>query len=141
MKMKGAILALCLGMCSIALAQNFGGFPPSTRWKQINTDTARIIYTKGAEAEAERIATLIHRQAADKTFSLGNKLRKINVVLQSRTTLANGYVGLAPFRSEYYLVPASNNLEFGNLPWHENLALHEYRHVKQYSNFNHGLSK
>ena len=141
MKMKGAILALCLGMCSIALAQNFGGFPPSTRWKQINTDTARIIYTKGAEAEAERIATLIHRQAADKTFSLGNKLRKINVVLQSRTTLANGYVGLAPFRSEYYLVPASNNLEFGNLPWHENLALHEYRHVQQYSNFNHGLSK
>jgi hypothetical protein len=141
MKMKGAALALCLGISSIAMAQDFGGFPPSTKWKQINTDTARIIFTRGAEAEAERIATLIHRQAADKTFSLGNKLRKINVVLQSRTTLANGYVALAPFRSEYYLIPSSNNLEFGNLPWHENLALHEYRHVQQYSNFNHGLSK
>jgi hypothetical protein len=141
MKMKGVALALCLGMSTIAMAQDFGGFPPSTRWKQINTDTARVIYTKGAEAEAERIATLIHRQAADKTFSLGNQLRKINVVLQSRTTLANGYVALGPFRSEYYLIPSSNNLEFGNLPWHENLALHEYRHVQQYSNFNHGLSK
>ncbi len=141
MKMKGAALALCLGISSIAMAQHFGGFPPSTRWRQINTDTARIIYTKGAEVEAERIATLIHRQAADKTFPLGNQIRKINVVLQSRTTLANGYVALAPFRSEYYLIPSSSNLEFGNLPWHENLALHEYRHVQQYSNFNHGLSK
>jgi hypothetical protein len=141
MKKTGAVLALCLGLCSIAIAQNFGGFPPSTHWKQINTDTARIIYTKGAEAEAERIATLIHRQAADQSFPLGHQLRKINIVLQSRTTLANGYVALAPFRSEYYLVPSSNNLEFGNLPWHENLAVHEYRHVQQYNNFNRGLSK
>ena len=122
-------------------AQQFGGFPPSTHWKQINTDTARIIFTPGAEWQAQRIATLIHQAAADTPFSLGSQLRKINIVLQSRTTLANGYVALAPYRSEYYLIPSSNVFDFGNLPWYENLAVHEYRHVQQYNNFRHGLSK
>jgi hypothetical protein len=122
-------------------AQQFGGFPPSTKWKQINSDTARIIFTGGAEWQANRIATLIHKAAVDTPTALGNKLRKISVVLQSRTTLANGYVALGPFRSEYYLVPGSNIFDFGNLPWHENLAIHEYRHVQQYNNFNNGITK
>ena len=121
-------------------AQQFSGFPPSFRWQQINTDTARIIFTKGAEWKAERIASLIHRAAADTPFAIGSRLRKINIVLHNHTTLANGYVGYAPFRSEYYLVPSSNVFEFGNLPWYENLALHEYRHVQQYNNFRNGLS-
>src|SRR2546423_4899320 len=129
------ILSLQLG------AQQFGGFPPSTKWKQINTDTARIIFTSGSEKQAERIATLIHKAAADTPFSMGPGLRKINVVLHNQTTLANGYVALAPFRSEYYLVPPSNVFEFGNIPWFENLAIHEYRHVQQYNNFRNGLSK
>lgn len=122
-------------------AQQFGGFPPSTRWKQIDTDTARIIFTNGADGQADRIATLVHRMARDTFQHLGDKLRKINVVLQSKTTLANGYVALAPFRSEYFLVPGSNVFDFGNLPWYENLAIHEYRHVQQYNNFRRGLSK
>jgi hypothetical protein len=122
-------------------AQQFGGFPSSTKWRQINTDTVRVIFTPGAELQASRIATLIHRAAADTQLSLGNRLKKVNIVLQSKTTLANGYVALAPFRSEFYLIPGSNVSDFGNLPWHENLAIHEYRHVQQYNNFRHGISK
>ena len=56
---------------------------------------------------------------------IGSKIRKINIVLHHQTTLANGYVALGPFRSEYYLVPGSNLFEFGNLPWYEQLAVHE----------------
>ncbi len=122
-------------------AQQFGAFPPSTKWKQINSDTVRIIFSSGADAQAARIATIIHKAAADTFFALGNKLRKINVVLHSNTTLANGYVGLGPFRSEFYLVPGSNVFDFGNLSWDENLAVHEYRHVQQYNNFKNGLAK
>lgn len=140
MKRIRILLALFI-IVNTTSAQNFGGFPPTTQWRQINTDTARIIYIKGAEEEAQRIATLIHRQAADTSFSIGNKLKKINIVLHSRTTLANGYVALAPFKSEYYLVPSSNVFDFGGLPWQENLAIHEYRHVRQYNNFRNGLSK
>ncbi|HEX2609318.1 MAG TPA: hypothetical protein VHK91_18180 [Flavisolibacter sp.] len=132
---------LALLLCGPAFSQQFGGFPPSTKWKQIDSDTARIIFIRGAEEQAARIASLIHKAALDTPASLGNNLRKINVVLQSRTTQANGYVALAPFRSEYYLVPGSNIFDFGNLPWQDNLALHEYRHVQQYNNFRRGISK
>src|SRR3954464_10755009 len=100
------------------MSQLPAGFPPSTKWKQINTDTVRVIFTRGAEDEANRIVTLIQKAAADTPYSLGNRFRKVNILLHSRTTLANGFVALAPFRSEFYLVPASNPLEFGNLPWH-----------------------
>ncbi|HEY0244138.1 MAG TPA: hypothetical protein VGC01_01130, partial [Mucilaginibacter sp.] len=53
---------------------------------------------------------------------------------------ANAYVGLAPFRSEFYLTPDQNNFELGSLPWTDQLAIHEFRHVQQYNNFNLGLS-
>lgn len=135
-----AWIILCFLFFQHLSAQQFGGFPPSTKWRQINTDTARIIFTPGAEWQAQRIATLINKAAADTPFALGSVLKKINVVLHSQTTLANGYVALAPFRSEFYLVPGSNVFDFGNLPWYENLALHEYHHVQQYNNFRNGLS-
>ena len=122
-------------------AQNFGGFPPATKWKQINTDTARVIFSPAAQAQAARIAQLVHAMAADTPVAIGRPLRKINIVLHDKTTEANGYVALGPFRSEYYLIPGADIFEFGNLPWHENLAVHEYRHVQQYNAFNNGLTK
>src|SRR6478735_6198022 len=134
-------------ICSLFLeavachAQNFGGFPPSEHWQQINTDTARIIFSPAAQAQALRIAQLVHTAAADTPVTIGGGLKKINIVLHSHTTEANGYVALGPFRSEYYLIPGANIFEFGNLPWYENLAVHEYRHVQQYNNFNHGITK
>src|SRR5687768_3882860 len=108
-------------------AQQFGGFPPHTRWKQINTDTARMIFEPATERQAQRISALIHRMAADRPNPMGNRLQKISIVLHKNTTLANGYVGLAPYRSEFYLVPPANIFESGTVPWHEHLALHEYR--------------
>ena len=50
-------------------------------------------------------------------------------------------MALGPFRSEYYLIPGSDIFEFGANPWYKELAVHEYRHVLQYANFNKGLSK
>src|SRR5687768_1581881 len=115
------ILYFLLLFAPAATAQDFGGFPPSTNWRQLNSDTARIIFTEGAQAQAQRIATLVHRMAADTPFAIGKKLRKIDILLHARTTQANGYVALGPFRSEFYLIPGSNIFDFGSLPWHENL--------------------
>jgi hypothetical protein len=141
--MKGMfwIAGILLLLATKTTAQTFGGFPPSTKWKQINTDTARVIYGPGAEWQAQRVAALIHKAAADTPFALGKQLHKINVVLHNRTTLANGYVAWGPFISEFYLVPGSDVFDFGTLPWYENLAVHEYRHVQQYNNFRNGLTK
>lgn len=128
-------------ICTQCFAQQFGGFSPRTRWQQIDTDTARIIFQAPSEAQAQRVATLVHRMAATQPTSLGNRLQKINIVLHNNTTLANGYVGLGPFRSEYYLIPGSDIFEQGTIPFHEQLAIHEYRHVQQYNNMYRGLSK
>lgn len=128
-------------ICTQCFAQQFGGFSPRTRWQQIDTDTARIIFQAPSEAQAQRVATLVHRMAATQPASLGNRLQKINIVLHNNTTLANGYVGLGPFRSEYYLIPGSDIFEQGTIPFHEQLSIHEYRHVQQYNNMYRGFTK
>lgn len=126
---------------TLTKAQQFGAFPPSTKWKQIKTDTARIIFEKPVDSQAQNIAAIIHQANRINPAPLGNKVRRINVVLHKNTTLANGYVALGPFRSEYYLIPGSNIFEFGSTPWQQTLAVHEHRHVHQYSNFNKGISR
>lgn len=122
-------------------AQRFGGTPPGVSWKQINTDTVRIIFPTGLDSQAQRVAQLAHYQASKASAPLGNQLHKINIVLQNQTTYANGYVGLGPYRSEFYLTPPLNNFDLGSLVWEDQLAIHEYRHVEQFNNFRNGLSK
>lgn len=140
--MNRTLFALAILFCYGTLAaQQFGAFPPSTHWQMVDTDTARILFTRKVTPQAERIAAIVHRMTQQNSNPLGSEVRKINILLHPNTTLANGYVALAPFRSEYYLLPGSNIFEFGTTPWNEELAVHEFRHVQQYSNFNKGLSK
>ncbi|HEX6846604.1 MAG TPA: hypothetical protein VF144_06480, partial [Chitinophagaceae bacterium] len=127
-------------LTSFLSAQEFGGNPPSIKWKQINTDTAKIIFPVGADSTAQRVASIVHFLAA-KNNLLGTRLDKINIVLQNQTTISNAYVGLGPYRSEFHLTPSFSNFDLGSIPWSESLAFHEYRHVQQYSNFRAGLSK
>jgi hypothetical protein len=121
--------------------QEFGGNPPSVRWKQVNTDTFRIIFPQGLDSVAQRIANIANRINYETLHTIGNRQKKINILFQNTTTISNGYVALGPFRSEFELLPQQNSFDLGSLPWPENLVIHEWRHVQQYSNFNHGLSK
>lgn len=141
--MKRLHLFICLALLvsNQLHSQQFGGFPPSVKWMQINTDTARIIFPAAVDSQAQDIAAILHSILLQRPNSLGNHLRKINIILHNNTTLANGYVALGPFRSEYYLIPGSDIFEFGANPWYKELAVHEFRHVQQYSNFNKGISK
>jgi hypothetical protein len=125
----------------IAQAQEFGGHPFNQKWKQINTDTVRIIFQEGFEKQASRIARIEHYLASSPSLSLGNKFKKINIVLQNHTLQSNGYVGLAPFRSEFFTTGLQNPNLLGSLPFLDLLALHEYRHVQQEVNFKKGWNK
>lgn len=135
------IVLLCLTLTLCSAAQNFGGNPSSTQWKQVNTDTVRVIFPEGLEDAGKRVASVVADLQKQNTNSLGNRLRKVNIVLQNETTVSNAYVGLGPYRSEFYLMPPQNSFELGALNWTDNLSLHEYRHVQQYSNFNVGIAK
>src|SRR5215210_8661014 len=135
------VLTVLVFSIIIAKAQEFGGNPSYIKWKQINTDTARVIFPAGLESAGERVATIIHDLQKNHTSTIGSRLRKINIVLQNQTTISNAYVGLGPYRSEFYLFAPQNSFSLGALNWTDNLAVHEFRHVQQYNNFNVGLSK
>ncbi|MES2809240.1 MAG: hypothetical protein V4619_11470, partial [Bacteroidota bacterium] len=133
-------LLLVLGTL-VARAQQIGGNPPSVKWNQINTPAARVIFSTGLDSTAQRIANIIAHMNSLTAATIGNKQKKVNILLQHQTVISNAYVGLAPFRSEFYLTPDQNSFELGTLSWPDQLAIHEYRHVQQYNNFNVGLSK
>ncbi len=140
--MRKLIMMSCwLLVTGSAISQQFGGNPPSQKWKQINTDTVRIIFPTGADSQANRAAAIVHYLAAHQPIPLGDRLKKINIVLQDQTTVANGYVGMGPFRSEFFLTPVPNNFQEGSIGWTDQLAVHEYRHVQQFNNFNNGISR
>ncbi len=122
-------------------AQDFSGTPNNIHWKQIKTDTARIIYPEGEDSLAQRVAALVHYQQRKYSSTIGDDLHRINIVLRNELTYFNGYVQLGPFRSEYYLTPQQNAFELGSQSVTDLLSIHEYRHVEQYNNFRKGLAK
>lgn len=136
----------CWGLIIILLSglqlrgQSFGANPSSIRWWQIKTDSLQLIFPAGMDLVALEVAAVIQAEQRQPLNPLGNKLRRLPIVLQNRTTNSNGYVGLGPFRSEFFLSPPLNALELGAQDWAKNLALHEYRHGHQYNNFDRGLS-
>ncbi|MDP4258851.1 MAG: hypothetical protein Q8937_11535 [Bacteroidota bacterium] len=131
---------LCLMMTSSLAAQQFGGNPPSLKWKQIDIPTARVIFPVGLDSQAQQVAAIVRQLGSSTVSTIGGRTRKINIVLQNQTIIPNGYVALAPFRSEFLLTPEQNSFDLGSLPWQKTLAIHEYRHVEQYNNFRVGLS-
>jgi hypothetical protein len=124
-----------------AHAQLFGGNPPSIKWKQVNTPASRVIFPPGLDSTAERVANIISYLDKTTRNTIGNRTKKINLVLQNQTTISNAYVALGPYRSEFFLTHLQNSFVLGSLPWPDQLAIHEFRHVQQYNNFNVGLSK
>ncbi len=139
---RRGLLSICvLLFCKQGFSQIFGGNPPSIKWKQINTGASRVIFPSGLDSTALRVTNIINfiKEPTEKTIGFASK--KINIVLQNQTTISNGYVGLGPYRSEFYLNPTQNSFELGSLPWPDQLTIHEYRHVEQFNNFNVGASR
>ena len=121
--------------------QQFGGHPPSVKWSQLNTPEVKVIFPRHLDSQAARIANIISNLNDPTLHTIGNKKKKIKIVLQNQTTISNGFVTLAPFHSEFFLTPLQNSFELGSIPWIETLAIHEFRHVQQFNNFDVGLSK
>lgn len=122
-------------------AQQFGGNPPSIKWNQVNTKAAKVIFPRGLDSAAQEVANIVAQMNKSIQPTIGYKQKQISIVLQNQTTIANAYVGLAPFRSEFFLTPEQNSFDIGSLPWPKQLAIHEFRHVQQYNNFDVGFSK
>jgi hypothetical protein len=121
-------------------SQRLGLLPSKTNWQQLRHDSLRVIFPEGHEETAMRAASLMLKVAAADPIDLKSRYQPIDIILQPYTNVANGYVGLAPYVSEFYLQPNENPFELGSLPWADLLALHEFRHVQQVNAMNTGIS-
>lgn len=103
--------------------------PPSVKFKQINTPQFQIIYPTLLEPEAKRMANTLNAIIADVSHSLGHMPKPISIILQDQSVESNGFVQMAPRRSEFYTMPGQ---EFDSQDWLNSLAVHELRHVVQF---------
>ncbi len=115
--------------------------PPSIRWSQINTPDFRLIFPAGFDAQAQRVANTLDHIHDENSVTMGVKPKKISILLQNQTSVANGFVSLAPRRSEFFTMPPQSYNNAGANDWLTLLTVHEYRHVAQYQRSIVGFSK
>ncbi|MEM9836424.1 MAG: hypothetical protein AAF828_07975, partial [Bacteroidota bacterium] len=139
--MRFFLLALLLAVGALPLTgQSIGLHPPTVDWQQINTDTVRVIFPAGYEAQAQRVAHQVHLLQRNYRRSIGDQYYKFDLVLQTQNTTPNAYVALAPFRSEFFTTPPQSFQLLGLTPWNDLLTIHEFRHVQQNSNERRGIT-
>lgn len=127
---------------SIVSAQdNFGAHPRGQDWHILSSPAVRVIYPVGMDSSARRVASIINYIDTTNRRSIGPLKKRVDIVLQNQTVNPNGYVALAPFRSEFYSTPPQSSLVTGSTSWLDLLAIHEYRHVLQSVNSRRGIVK
>ena len=125
---------------SNTFGQNLGLHRPGIKWKEVDTKNVRVIYPEGHFDHAVRIASVIDEMALNHTSTVGEKKKKVDLVLQTEQVVSNGYVGLAPWRSEFFGTPFQSTETLGTLDWLDVLSIHEYQHVLQNINGRRGFT-
>lgn len=135
MKNALGLLLGCFFTCS-ALGQEIGvGLeqnPARLRWQQIRTPHFQIIFPKGFDPEAQRMANTMEAVYEPVSASLDRRPRRLPLLLQNQTTVSNGFVTILPRRSEFFTQSPQNPALLGTNDWLDLLAVHEYRHVVQF---------
>ncbi len=115
--------------------------PPGLHWQQVNTPNFRILYPKGFEVQAQRMANTFEHIREPEATTMGRTPKRISILLQNQSATSNGFVTLAPRRSEFFTMPTQNNNLTGNNDWLDLLATHEYRHIVQFQHSITGFNK
>lgn len=103
--------------------------PLSVKWNYILSGGFKIIYPRELEKEAQRMANTLPYIYPKIGLGLRQQKTSIPLLLQNRGTVANGFVQLAPKKSEFYATPPQF---FDSQDWLNNLAVHELRHIAQF---------
>jgi hypothetical protein len=114
--------------------------PSQLEWQKIDTEHFELIFPKEAAVSAQRVAHLLEKAYPFVSRSQEVMPPKISLVLQNQSTQSNGFVTLAPRRSEWYLTPALDP-ELTNTEWLKTLSVHEFRHVVQFEKSKRGFNK
>ncbi len=144
--MKAWVLAslFCLFLIIPVIGQQSAGqetSPAGMKWFQINTEHFKVLYPDGFGTEAQRVANTLEHIREPEASSLGIVPKKISIVLHSQSAISNGFVTLAPRRSEFFAMPPQNYNFTGTNEWLTLLSSHEYRHIVQFQKSVTGFNK
>lgn len=118
------------------------GNPASVGWRMIRTPSFKVIFPEGFEYQGNRMANTLEHIRLPESKSIGSpSFRKMPVILQNRSANSNGFVTLAPLRSEFFAMPTQNYNFIGSNDWLNLLASHEYRHMAQFRQSARGFNK
>ncbi len=128
---KILLLFMSFSCSQFAFAQIFDDYqnPPSVKWREIQTPEFQVIFPSEFEDEAQRLTFVLESILSKVSKSIGKKPRKISIILQNRDVVSNGFVQLAPRRSEFATTPPQ---QMDYQDWLNSLAIHELRHVVQF---------
>lgn len=133
-RLFAAAVALLLSLSAGAQFYMDGGDPGKLRWYSIESDNYKIIYPEGLDSLARVYGGQLERYRIPVSRSSGlvpggSYRTKTPVVLHAWSATSNGSVVWAPKRMELYTTPEAYSPE--PVPWEQNLAVHESRHVAQ----------
>ncbi|MBL1410017.1 hypothetical protein [Sphingobacterium faecale] len=101
------------------------------KWKQISTQQFRLIFPSEFSSAAPKLADNLSKYIQNTSSDLERKSRFIDIIVQQNHVQQNGFVQLAPRKSEVYSTPSAIA---DNQEWLPNLVLHETRHIAQFDN-------
>ncbi len=114
--------------------------PPGINWKVIDTEHYKIIFPEEITSEANRVANTVEYTYEPISKTLGGKHQRIPLLLSNLGAIPNGYVTKAPWMSEWFNVPIPLK-DMGASEWFHDLAVHETRHMVQFTYLNRGINK
>ncbi|MEN8154957.1 MAG: hypothetical protein ABFR75_13140, partial [Acidobacteriota bacterium] len=115
-------------------------YPPGIKWKKIDVQGFEVIFPEEITYEGQRVASFLEYINPFITENLKKKQKTISLFLSNSGIFSNGYVQLAPRKSEWYSTPPQS-MFLGNLDWYSGLALHEGRHIYQFEKLNRGFTR
>lgn len=133
MRVRPLILLIFIIYSQKAYTQifDYSQAPPNIKWKQIKTEQFCLIFPNEFTPAAPKLAHNLQQYITNTTLDLKRKSRPINIIVQQNHIQQNGFVQLAPRKSELYSTPSAIA---DNQEWLNNLALHESRHIAQFDN-------
>lgn len=110
----------------------------STKWMQINSQNYQLIFPASFISQATSLSKKMNQFIEKTSQDLKINPKKISIIIDNNHIEQNGFVQLAPRKSEVYPVPSGIST---NEEWFGNLIIHELRHVAQFDKLSGKFSK
>ncbi len=141
MKLFTSIFFFLFAVLSVSGQAVLDNNPPSLKWYEVKTPHFNVLFPKGFDVQAQRVANTLETIHAPESKTLGRKPKKVSVILQNQSSESNAFVSITPLRSEFYIMPSQDYNFVGNNDWLDMIASHEFRHVVQFQHAKQGFNK